>query len=110
LTRTIFSIGVEKVKNGRKKKRRATKERVIHLREQMCQTAEYVFAHRIFFVHVLAKVSIELMAIYFHSYEIFIIQFGDFSIVESNYFQNAQKRQRFLDDFEALVRKIDVPG
>jgi pantothenate kinase len=62
-------------------------------------------------------VSIELMAIYFHSYEIFIIQFGemtfcnpDFIIVESNYFQNAQKRQRFLDDFKALVRKIDVPG
>jgi hypothetical protein len=83
----------------------------------MCQTAEYVFAHQIFFVHVLDKVSIELMAIYFHSYEIFIIQFGemtfckpDFIIVESNYFQNAQKRQRFLDDFEALVREIDVPG
>jgi hypothetical protein len=78
---------------------------VIHLREQMCQTAEYVFAHRIFFVHVLAKVSIELMAIYFHSF-----CKPDFIIVESNYFQNAQKRQRFLDDFEALVRKIDVPG
>jgi hypothetical protein len=64
---------------------------------------------------VLAKVSIELIAIYFHSYEIFIIQFGemafckpDFVIIESNYFQ--KKGQRFLEDFEALVCEIAVRG
>jgi hypothetical protein len=28
-------------------------------------------------VHALAKVSIELIAIYFHSFEIFIIQIGE---------------------------------
>jgi hypothetical protein len=49
--------------------------------------------------------------------EIFNIQIGemtfckpDFIITKSNYFQNAQKGQRFLDDFEALVREIYVPG
>jgi hypothetical protein len=59
----------------------------------------------------LVQVSIELIAIYFHSFEIFNIQIGemtvskaDFIIIRSNYFQNAQKRQCFLDDFEALVR------
>jgi hypothetical protein len=53
--------------------------------------------------------SIELIVIYFHSFEIFNIQIGemepDFIVIKSNYFQNAQKGQRFLDDFEALVRK-----
>jgi hypothetical protein len=53
--------------------------------------------------------SIELIVIYFHSFEIFNIQIGemepDFIIIKSNYFQNAQKGQRFLNDFEALVRK-----
>jgi hypothetical protein len=29
-------------------------------------------------------------------------------IIKSNYFQNAQKGECFLDDFEALVREIDV--
>jgi hypothetical protein len=49
-------------------------------------------------VHAIAKVSIELIAIYFHSFEIFIIQIGemafckpDFIIIKSNYFQNAQR-------------------
>jgi hypothetical protein len=58
----------------------------------------------------MAKVSIELIAIYFHFFEIFIIQIGEteFIIVKSNYFQNAQKCECFLDDFEALVREIDV--
>jgi hypothetical protein len=58
----------------------------------------------------LVQVSIELIAIYFHSLEIFNIQIGemtfckpDFIIIKSNYFQNAQKGQCFLDDFEALV-------
>jgi hypothetical protein len=34
----------------------------------------------------------------------------DFIIIKSNYFQNAQKGECFLDDFEALVREIDVRG
>jgi hypothetical protein len=57
-------------------------------------------------------VSIELIAIYCHSFEIFIIQIGEmafykpeFIIIKSNYFQNAQKGECFLDDFEALVRE-----
>jgi hypothetical protein len=65
----------------------------------------------------LTQVSIELIAIYFHSFEIFNIQIGemtfckrDFIIIKSNYFQNAQKDQCFLDDFEALVREIYVRG
>jgi hypothetical protein len=63
----------------------------------------------------LAQVSIELIAIYFHSFEIFNIQIGemtfckaDFVIIKSNYLQNAQKG--FLDDFGALVREIYVRG
>jgi hypothetical protein len=63
------------------------------------------------------RMSIELIAIYFHSFEIFNIQIGDeafcqpdFIIIKSNYFQNAQKAQCFLDDFEALVREIYVRG
>jgi hypothetical protein len=52
------------------------------------------------------KVSIKLIAIYFHSFEIFNIQI----IIKSNYFQNAQKGEYFLDDFEALIREIYVLG
>jgi hypothetical protein len=39
--------------------------------------------------------------------EIFINQIGEmaFIIIKSNYFQNAQKGECFLDDFEALVRE-----
>jgi hypothetical protein len=33
-----------------------------------------------------------------------------FIIIKLNYFQNAQKRECFLDDFEALVREIDIRG
>jgi hypothetical protein len=65
----------------------------------------------------LPQVSIELIAIYFHSSEIFNVQIGemtfckaDFIIIKSNYFQNAQKGQCFLDDFGALVREIYVRG
>jgi hypothetical protein len=65
----------------------------------------------------LAQVSIELIAMYLHSFEIFSIRIGemtfckpDFIIIKSNYFQNAQKGQWFLDDFEALVREIYVRG
>jgi hypothetical protein len=46
----------------------------------------------------LAQVLIELIAIYFHSFEIFNIQIRemtfcklDFIIIKSNYFQNPQK-------------------
>jgi hypothetical protein len=49
-----------------------------------------------------AQVPIELIAIYFHSFEIFNIQIGemtfckpDFIITKSNYFQNAQKSMLF---------------
>jgi hypothetical protein len=65
----------------------------------------------------LAQVSIELIAMYLHSFEIFSIRIGemtfckpDFIIIKSNYFQNAQKGQWFLDYFEALVREIYVRG
>jgi hypothetical protein len=61
----------------------------------------------------LVYVSIELIAIYFHSFDIFNIHIGEmtfcqpnFIIIKSNYFQNAQTGQCFLDDFEALVREI----
>jgi hypothetical protein len=57
-------------------------------------------------IHTIAKASIELIAICFHSFEIFIIQIGEmafgkpeFIIVESNYFQNARKGECFLDNF-----------
>jgi hypothetical protein len=63
----------------------------------------------------LAQVSIELIAIYFHSFEILNIQIGemtfckpDFIIIKSNYFQHAQRGQCFLDNFQALVREIYV--
>jgi hypothetical protein len=65
----------------------------------------------------LAQVSIELIAIYFHSFENFNIQIeemtfckADFIIIKSNYFQNAQKGQCFLNDFEAIVCEIYVRG
>jgi hypothetical protein len=64
-----------------------------------------------------AQVSSQLITIYFHSSEIFNIQIGEmtfckpgFIIIKSNYFQNAQKGQCFLDDFKALVREIYVRG
>jgi hypothetical protein len=63
----------------------------------------------------LAQVSIELIAIYFHSFE--NIQIGemtfckpDFIIIKSNYFRNAQKGECFLNDFQALVRENYVRG
>jgi hypothetical protein len=66
-------------------------------------------------VHALVKVSVELIAIYFHSFEIFHIQIGEMTfckpdfIMKSNYyFQNAQKGECFLNVFEALVREITL--
>jgi hypothetical protein len=89
---------------------RATKERVLHLRE----CAKYIFLHFlkrtlcliscIPFVNrmALAKVSIELIAIYFPSSKIFIIPIGETAFckpelitIDSNYFQNAQKGECF---------------
>jgi hypothetical protein len=61
---------------------RAMKERVLHLR--VC--GKYVFPHR----------SLEIGEMTFCK--------QDFIIIKSNYFQNAQKRKCFLDDFESLVR------
>jgi hypothetical protein len=53
--------------------------------------------------------------IYFHSFEIFIVQIGEmgfckpkFITMKSNYFQNAQKGECFLDDFEAEGREIGL--
>jgi hypothetical protein len=67
----------------------------------------------------LSVLNCVLIAIYCHPFEIFNIQIGeiafcfckpDFIIIKSNYFQNAQKDECFLDDFEALVREIYVRG
>jgi hypothetical protein len=63
-------------------------------------------------IHAIAKVSIALIAIYFHSFEIFIIQIGEiafckpeFIISKANYFQNAQKAFALVHEcrFRALV-------
>jgi hypothetical protein len=63
-------------------------------------------------VHVIAKVSIELIAIYSHSFEIFIIQIGEmafckpeFIIIKSHYFQKAEKAFALVRErgFRALV-------
>jgi hypothetical protein len=81
------------------------------LKRTLCLIYRIPFVNRMPLVHALVKVSIELMAIYFHSFKIFTIHIGemafrkaDFIIITSNYFQNAQKGECFLDDFEALVR------
>jgi hypothetical protein len=49
----------------------------------------------------------------YHSFEIYNIQIqemafynSDFITIKSNYFQNDQKGECFLDDLEALVREI----
>jgi hypothetical protein len=34
----------------------------------------------------------------------------EFIIIKSNYFQNVQKGECFLNDLKALVREIDIPG
>jgi hypothetical protein len=83
----------------------ATKKRTI------CLICRIPFVNRMAVVHALAKVSIELIAIYFHSFEIFIIQIGEmafckpqFIVIKSNYLQNAQKGECFLERrFSALV-------
>jgi hypothetical protein len=79
---------------------RATKERVLHLRECASKLVQYILkrtlcvicriacVNRLAFVHAIPKVSIELIA----------IQIGEmafykpgFIITKSNYFQNAHK-------------------
>jgi hypothetical protein len=54
---------------------------------------------RIALVHVIAKVSIELIAIYFHSFEIFVIQIGEMS------FWMILKHFNIIQKAFALVRK-----
>jgi hypothetical protein len=61
---------------------RATKERVLHLRECVCRIP---FVNRMALVHALAKMSIELIVIYFHSFEIFIIQIGEVAFYKPDY-------------------------
>jgi hypothetical protein len=66
-----------------------------------------------FFKRTLSLICrIPFVNITFHSFEIFNIQIEemafckpDFIIIKSNYFQNAQKSECFLDDVEALVRE-----
>jgi hypothetical protein len=59
----------------------------------LCLICRIPFVNRMALVHTLAKVSIEII---------------EFIILKSNYFQNAQKGECFLDDFQALVREIYV--
>jgi hypothetical protein len=81
------------------------------LKGTLCLICRIPFVNRVAVVHALAKVSIELIAIYFHFFEIFIIQIGEmafckpqFIVIKSNYFQNAQKGECFLERrFRALV-------
>jgi hypothetical protein len=59
----------------------------------------------------LAQVSNELIAIYFHSFEIFIIQIGDERFLNQSLLLSSQiifRMLKKLDDFEAQVRQIDV--
>jgi hypothetical protein len=64
---------------------------------------------RMALVYPIAKVSIELIAIYFHSFEIFIIQLGEMAFCKPVYyyqvklFSECSKGECFLDDFDALV-------
>jgi hypothetical protein len=73
---------------------RATKERVLHLREcadVFSHRSSYnifcriPFVNRMALVHALAKMSIELIVIYFHSFEIFIIQIGEVAFYKPDY-------------------------
>jgi hypothetical protein len=41
--------------------------------------------NRIALVHELAKVSIELIAIYFHSFEVFIIEIGEMAFYKPEF-------------------------
>jgi hypothetical protein len=59
-----------------------------------------------------------VIAIYLRSFEIFNMQIGemafckpDFIIIKSNYFENTQKGEYFLNDFQApVMREIYVRG
>jgi hypothetical protein len=65
-------------------------------------------------VHELAKGSIELIAIYFHSFEMLIIQIGEIGFCKPELFSSQiifrilKKANSFWIDFEALVCEIDV--
>jgi hypothetical protein len=63
-------------------------------------------------VHALAKMPIELIAIYFHSFEICIIQIGEMAFCKPVYYYQVKifseclkRRMLFFGDFEALVRE-----
>jgi hypothetical protein len=58
------------------------------LKPTLCLICRIPFVNRMALVHAFGKVSIELI---------------EFIIIKSHYFQNAQKGECFLDDFEALV-------
>jgi hypothetical protein len=77
----------------------ALNTKITILKRTLCLICRIPFVNRMAFIHAIAKVSIELIALYFHSFEIFIFQIGEmafckpkFIIIKSN------------DDFEALVR------
>jgi hypothetical protein len=105
-------------------KARATKGRVLHSFicanvlntsshiEALCLICRIPFVNRMALVHVcLPKCqSNYVIAIHLHSFEIFIIQIREmafckpeFIIIKSNYFQNAQKGECFLDDFKVFA-------
>jgi hypothetical protein len=79
------------------------------LKGTLCQICRIPFVNRVAVVHAACQ-SVN-RTIYFHSFEIFIIQIGEmafckpqFIVIKSNYFQNAQKGECFLErQFRALV-------
>jgi hypothetical protein len=86
------------------------------LKRTLCLIYRIPFVNRMAVVHALAKMSIELTAIIFSLSKFsssrlekwrFVNQIL-LHIIKSNYFQNGQKSEYFLDDFEALVGEIDV--
>jgi hypothetical protein len=83
------------------------------LKRTLCLICRIPFVNRMLLVHAIA---IELIAIYSHSFEIFIIQIGEMAfckpefIIKSNYFQKAQKAFALVHErrFRALVRHNGV--
>jgi hypothetical protein len=96
---------------------RATKERVLRLRE--CAEYQYVFSHRslkrtlclicripfvnrMALVNALAKVS---RAIYFHSLEIFIMQIGEIAFCKPEFIIIIFRMLKIIQNAFALVRE-----
>jgi hypothetical protein len=82
---------------------RATKQRVLHLRDvrirllaskfvqyflkrTLCLICRIPLVNTMALVYAIAKVSIELIAIYFQSFEIFIIQLGEMAFCKPVYY------------------------